>query len=75
MVPIFPYRNLVTDVTRFKTNEGKNLYLRPILDLAKGEVPSFSMSHHPDLSFVLESFNGFLPILEHESYRTTIHSD
>ena len=71
----YPYQKLTTDVTEFKTQEGKKLYLSPIMDMATGEILSFSMSHKPDLSFVMESLNKVLPILKQANYRTTIHSD
>ena len=71
----YPYQKLTTDVTKFKTQEGKKLYLSPIMDMATGEILSFSMSHKPDLSFVMESLNQVLPILKQATYRTTIHSD
>ena len=71
----YPYQKLTTDVTKFKTQEGKKLYLSPIMDMATGEILSFSMSHKPDLSFVMESLNQVLPIIKQATYRTTIHSD
>ncbi|MCU7203584.1 IS3 family transposase [Turicibacter sanguinis] len=43
--------------------------------MATGEILSFSMSHKPDLSFVMESLNQVLPIIKQATYRTTIHSD
>ena len=45
------------------------------MDMATGEILSFSMSHKPDLSFVMESLNQVLPIIKQATYRTTIHSD
>ena len=71
----YPYQKLTTDVTEFKTQEGKKLYLSPIMDMATGEILSFSISHKPDLNFVMESLYQVLPILEQAKYRTTIHSD
>ncbi|MBQ1787085.1 MAG: IS3 family transposase [Turicibacter sp.] len=71
----YPYQKLTTDVTEFKTQEGKKLYLSPIMDLGTGEILSFSMSHKPDLNFVMESLHQALPILRDAKYRTTIHSD
>ncbi|MGL4336689.1 MAG: IS3 family transposase [Turicibacter sp.] len=70
-----PYQKLATDVTEFKTQEGKKLYLSPIMDLATGEILSFSISHKPDLNFVMESLTQVIPTLEHAKYRTTIHSN
>lgn len=69
------YQKLTTDVTEFKTQEGKKLYLSPIMDMATGEILSFSIHHRPDLAFVMESLKGVLPILKQAKYRTTIHSD
>ena len=69
------YQKLTTDVTEFKTQEGKKLYLSPILDMATGEILSFSIHHRPDLDFVMKSLTDILPILEQAKYRTTIHSD
>ena len=69
------YQKLTTDVTEFKTQEGKKLYLSPIMDMATGEILSFSIHHRPDLDFVMESLKGVLPILKQAKYRTTIHSD
>ena len=71
----YPYQKLTTNVTEFKTQEGKKLYLSPIMDLAPGEILSFSISHRPDLNFVMESLHPVLPILKKANYRTTIHSD
>ena len=72
---LYPYQKLTTDVSEFKTQEGKKLYLSPIMDMATGEILSFSMSHKPDLSFVMESLHQALHLLEHAKYRTTIYSD
>ena len=71
----YAYQKLTTDVTEFKTQEGKKLYLSPILDMATGEILSFSIHHRPDLDFVMKSLTDILPILEQAKYRTTIHSD
>ena len=71
----YPHQKLTTDVTEFKTEEGKKLYLSPIMDMATGEILSFSIHHRPDLAFVMESLNRVLPILKQAKYRTTIHSD
>lgn len=73
--PPHVYQKLTTDVTEFKTEEGKKLYLSPIMDLATGEILSFSMNHRPDLNVVMESLTRVLPILKEAKYRTTIHSD
>ena len=70
-----PYQKVATDTTEFKTQEGKKLYLNPMMDLATGEILSYSINHKPDLSFVMESLHGVLPILKSAKYRTTIHSD
>lgn len=45
------------------------------MDLATGEILSVSMSHRPDLNFVMESLEQVLPLLKEITYRTTIHSD
>jgi len=45
------------------------------MDMATGEILSFSIHHRPDLDFVMESLKGVLPILKQAKYRTTIHSD
>ncbi len=45
------------------------------MDLATGEILSFSMSHKPNLSFVMESLHQVLPILKRAKYQTTIYSD
>lgn len=71
----YPYQKLTTDVTEFKTQEGKKLYLSPIMDMATGEILSYSMGHKPDLNFVMESLNQVLPILKQAKYRITLHSD
>ena len=62
-------------MNEFKTEEGKKLYLSPIIDMATGKIISFSISHKPDLTFVMESLTGVLSILEQANYRTSIHSD
>ena len=71
----YAYQKLTTDVTEFKTQGGKKLYLSSIMDMATGEILSFSIHHRPDLAFVMESLNGVLSILKQAKYRTTIHSD
>ena len=71
----YAYQKLTTDVTEFKTQEGEKIYLSPIMDMATGEILSFSMSPKHDLSFVMESLQQVLPILQHAKYRATIHSD
>ena len=57
----YPYQKLTTDVTEFKTQEGKKLYLSSIMDLATGEILSVSIKHRPDLNFVMESLEQILP--------------
>ena len=71
----YPYQKLITDVTEFKTQEGKKLYLSPIMDMTTGEILSYSMSYKSDLNFVMESLHQVLPILEQAKYRTTLHSN
>ena len=34
------------------------------MDMATGEILSFSIHHRPDLDFVMESLKGVLPILK-----------
>ena len=46
----YPYQKLITDVTEFKTQEGKKLYLSPIMDMTTGEILSYSMSYKSDLN-------------------------
>lgn len=58
----------------FKTQQEKNLYLSPIVNMATGEILSFSPSHNPNLSFVMESLYQVLPIPKEANYRTPIHS-
>ena len=60
----YPYQKLTTDVTEFKTQEGKKLYLSPIMDMATSEILSFSINHKPDLSFVMESLIKSFPFLK-----------
>ena len=45
------------------------------MDMATGEILSYSMSHKPDLNFVMESLNQVLPILKQANYRKTLHSN
>ena len=71
----YPYQKLITDVTEFKTQEGKKLYLSPIMDMTTGEILSYSMSYKSDLNFVMESLHQVLPILKQAKYRTTLHSN
>ena len=73
--PLHVYQNMTTDVTEFKTQEGKKSELNPIMNMAIGESLPFLIHLRPDLDFVLESLKGVLPILKQVKYRTTIHSD
>ena len=73
--PLHVYQNMTTDVTEFKTQEGKKSELSPIMNMAIGESLPFLIHLRPDLDFVLESLKGVLPILKQVKYRTTIHSD
>ena len=66
----------MTDITEMKCKNGKKLYLSPILDLYNKEIISFSISASPTVSFVMESLDDAMTIInKHASYRTTIHSD
>ena len=69
------YQTLTSDVTKFKTQEGKKSELNPIMNMAIGESLPFLIHLRPDLDFVLESLKGVLLILKQVKYRTTIHSD
>ncbi len=71
-----PLQKLLTDITEMKCKNGKKLYLSPILDLYNKEIISFSISASPTVSFVMESLDDAMTIInKHASYRTTIHSD
>lgn len=71
-----PLQKLVTDVTEFKTADGKKLYLSPIMDLFNSEIIAWNMSPQPTLDLVMKPLNQTLKMIEeHALYRTTIHSD
>lgn len=70
------YQKLATDITEFKLADDTKLYLSPILDMATGEVISYSMSSRPTVEFVMRSLEHAIPLIkEHATFRTTIHSD
>ena len=70
-----PHQKLTTDITEFKCTNGVKLYLNPIMDMFNGEILSFGISKHPNLSLVMEPLKETLEIVKDAKYRTTIHSD
>lgn len=72
----YPLQKIVTDVTEFKTSDGKRLYLSPMMDIFNSEIIAWNMSPHPTLDFVIEPLEKTIALVEeHAKYRTTIHSD
>lgn len=63
----------LTDVTEFKTDNGK-LYLSPILDLYNSEIISFSLSTRPNTEFTNKSLNKGIDRLSSED-DLMLHSD
>ena len=62
-----------TDVTEFKTDEGK-LYLSPIKDLCTGEIISYSISQSPNMDMVMRMLNAAL--IAHPNHDgLMVHSD
>lgn len=68
-----PYKKMVTDVTEFKTKEGK-LYLSPIIDLYNLEVVSFELSSSPSFDLVKQMINAAVDIVPAGS-TPIVHSD
>lgn len=68
-----PYKKMVTDVTEFKTKEGK-LYLSPIIDLYNLEVISFELSSSPSFDLVKQMINAAVDIVPADS-SPIVHSD
>ena len=64
---------MVTDVTEFKTKEGK-LYLSPIIDLYNLEVVSFELSSSPSFDLVKQMINAAVDIVPVGS-NPIVHSD
>lgn len=72
----FHYQKLTTDITEFKICHQQKLYLSPIMDMATGEIISYQMNEHPNLTFTLQALKSALQIvLPEAAYRVTIHSD
>lgn len=68
-----PHQKLVTDVTEFKTEEGK-VYLSPIMDLYNQEILAYSVSKSPSMYMIREMMDKLLPQLEADD-SPIIHSD
>lgn len=68
-----PYKKMVTDVTEFKTREGK-LYLSPIIDLYNLEVISFEISSSPSFNLVKKMISDAVAIVPAGS-NPIVHSD
>lgn len=48
-----PYEKLATDVTQVSIGDRK-VYLSPLMDMYNGEIISYTISEHPDLSMVMQ---------------------
>lgn len=68
-----PHQKLVTDVTEFKTDEGK-VYLSPIMDLYNQEILAYSVSKSPSFYMIREMMDQLLPQLKVED-NPILHSD
>lgn len=68
-----PYQKMVTDVTEFKTKEGK-LYLSPIIDLYNLEVISFELSSSPSFDLVKQMIIDAMAIVP-AGCNSIVHSD
>lgn len=68
-----PFQKLVTDVTEIAVF-GKKLYLSPVLDLYNGELITFSLSMHPNLSLTTEMLEKLFDKLPSEA-QPILHSD
>lgn len=69
------YQKLATDITEFKTLNKQKVYLNPIMDMATGEIISYSIGNRPNLNLVMNALHDAIPIIKSAKYRTTIHSD
>lgn len=70
---IKPLQKLVTDVTEFKTDEGK-LYLSPIMDLYNQEILAYSVSKSPNFYMIRDMMDQLIPQLT-EDDQPILHSD
>lgn len=68
-----PHQKLVTDVTEFKTDEGK-VYLSSIMDLYNQEILAYSVSKSPSMYMIREMMDQLLPQLKADD-SPIIHSD
>ena len=68
-----PNTKWVTDVTEFKTAEGK-LYLSPVKDLFNGEIVAYEMSTRPVLNLVTNMLKKALSKLKPDQ-QPILHSD
>ena len=68
-----PYQKWATDVTEFKTKEGK-LYLSPVVDLFNMEIISYEMSSRPTFTLVKNMIDKALDLLPAGSH-PVVHSD
>lgn len=70
-----PLRKLMTDVTEFKTQEGK-LFLSTVIDGFNQEIISYKLSKSPSLQMVLDSVKTAIDSLSLEELKKVIlHSD
>ena len=68
-----PYQKWATDVTEFKTKEGK-LYLSPVVDLFNMEIVSYEISPRPTFALVKNMINKALNVLP-DGAHPVVHSD
>lgn len=68
-----PYKKMVTDVTEFKTKEGK-VYLSPIIDLYNLEVISFEISSSPSFDLIRQMITTAVDVVPAGS-NPIVHSD
>jgi len=70
---IKPLEKLVTDVTEFKTEEGK-VYLSPIMDLYNQEILAYSVFKSPNLYMIQDMMSQLIPQLT-KNDQPVLHSD
>lgn len=69
------YQKIVCDVTEFKAQNQKPVYLEIIKDLATNQILTWSLGLHPNLHFSLAPLKQLLMQLPHTGYQLTLHTD
>lgn len=68
-----PHQKMVTDVTEFRTDEGK-VYLSPIMDLYNQEIIAYSVSRNPNFHLIKDMMDQLISQLNSKD-QPLLHSD